>query len=136
MELSFFAIIFIFILLSFLKGDNEIYEDYKYKFLEQSEIRLIEMLREIGFEEKQIFYNLYIPVGQNYQQIDVCVVCKIGIIVFEVKDFAGWIFGGVDEKYWYHTYRHQEKYKMYNPIRQNNVHISCMKRIINVKSFS
>jgi hypothetical protein len=100
----------------------------KHKYCEPSEIRLIQMLNQIGFEDKQIFYNLYIPVGQNYQQIDVCVVCKIGIIVFEVKDFAGWIFGGVDEKYWHHTYQNQEKYKMYNPIRQNNVHVSCMKK--------
>ena len=102
----------------------------KYKLCELAEIKLITALKQMRFEDKQIFYNLYIPNRDNYTQIDVLVVCKIGIIVFEVKDYTGWIFGGIDEKYWYHTYANQEKYKMINPIRQNLNHISCLRQQI------
>ena len=86
------------------------------------------MLKNIGFEEKQIFFNLYVPNGENYTQIDVLVVCKIGIIVFEVKDYNSAIFGGIDEKYWHHTYISYDTYQMYNPIIQNANHISCLKK--------
>ena len=107
----------------------------KYKYCTPSEIRLIEMLKEIGFEERQIFYNLYVPNSENYQQIDVLVVCKIGIIVFEVKDYQGLISGGIDDKYWRAIYSWHNFYEMYNPITQNSNHIECLRKYLKELNF-
>ena len=82
----FVTFVFFIVSLSNILKNKKIYENVieKYKSCEQAEIELITTLKQLGFEERQIFYNLYIPNGQNYTQIDVLVVCKIGIIVFEV----------------------------------------------------
>ena len=93
------------------------------------------MLKAIGFEDKQIFFNLYVPNGENYQQIDVLVVCKIGIIVFEVKDYQGLISGGIDDKYWRAIYSWHNFYEMYNPITQNSNHIECLKKYFKELNF-
>ncbi|WP_294176874.1 nuclease-related domain-containing protein [uncultured Coprobacter sp.] len=39
------------------------------------------------------------PNGE-YTQVDVAVATKTGIIVFEVKDYSGWISGNEHQKYW------------------------------------
>lgn len=55
----------------------------------------------MGINPRAIFHDLYIqkPNGE-YTQIDVAVATKTGIIVFEVKDYSGWIFGSEHQKYW------------------------------------
>lgn len=54
-----------------------------------------------GINPKAIFHDLYIqkPNGE-YTQVDVAVATKAGIIVFEVKDYSGWIFGNEHQRYW------------------------------------
>ena len=60
---------------------------------EWSERRVILKLLKDGINPKAIFHDLYIqkPNGE-YTQVDVAVATKTGIIVFEVKDYSGWIF--------------------------------------------
>lgn len=61
---------------------------------EWSERRVVLKLLKLGINPKAIFHDLYIqkPNGE-YTQVDVVVATKAGIIVFEVKDYSGWIFG-------------------------------------------
>lgn len=61
---------------------------------EWSERKVVLKLLKIGINPKAIFHDLYIkkPNGE-YTQIDVAVATKAGIIIFEVKDYSGWIFG-------------------------------------------
>ena len=41
-----------------------------------------------------IFHDLYVEKHKgHFSQIDLVVVTEVGIIVFEVKDYSGWIFG-------------------------------------------
>lgn len=68
---------------------------------EWSERKVILKLLKEGINPKAIFHDLYVqkPNGE-YTQIDIAVATKVGIIVFEVKDYSGWIFGNEHQKYW------------------------------------
>lgn len=77
-----------------------------------------------------IFHDLYLKkTNGGYSQIDLVVAAKAGIIVFEVKEYSGWIFGNGQHKEWTQVLAFgQEKYRFYNPIMQNNKHIGELKK--------
>jgi len=77
-----------------------------------------------------IFHDLYIkrPNG-NYSQIDVVVPTKAGIIVFEVKEYSGWLFGKGYQSHWCQVLAYgQEKHRFYNPVKQNETHIVSLRQ--------
>lgn len=81
-----------------------------------------------GIPASNVFYDLYIQNGLKwYSQIDVLAVTHVGIIVFEVKDYSGWIFGNGTQGSWCQIFRHS-KYQFYNPILQNNRHIEVLRK--------
>lgn len=87
---------------------------------EWSERRVVLRLLKMGINPKAIFHDLYIqkPNGE-YTQVDVAVATKAGIIVFEVKDYSGWIFGNEHQKYWTQLLAYgKEKHRFYNPVMQ------------------
>lgn len=95
-----------------------------------SERETILKLLEAGINPKAIFHDLYIqkPNGE-YTQIDIAVATKTGIIVFEVKEFSGWIFGNERQKYWTQILAYgREKHRFYNPVRQNAGHIKTIRQ--------
>lgn len=97
---------------------------------EWSERRVILELLKEGINPKAIFHDLYIrkPNG-DYTQVDVAVATKAGIIVFEVKDYSGWIFGNEYQKYWTQILAYgREKHRFYNPIMQNAGHIKAIRQ--------
>jgi len=96
----------------------------------QSEHKLILQLLKFGISPKAIFHDLYFPAGNGkYSQSDIVVATKVGIIVFEVKDYSGWIFGNGNYRYWTQVLsKGKYKYKFYNPIKQNQKHIEVIKR--------
>ena len=56
----------------------------------ESERDLVYRLLKSGIPAKTIFHDLLIDRGNGeYSQIDVVVPTKIGILVFEVKDYSG-----------------------------------------------
>ena len=94
-----------------------------------SERDLILKLLKHGIPPITIFHDLYVckPNGK-YSQVDVVVPTKVGIIVFEVKDYSGWIFGNGYNKYWTQVLAYgQEKHRFYNPIKQNEGHIESLR---------
>lgn len=97
-----------------------------------SERFLIVSLLKYGIKAKAIFHDLYVfkPNGKT-SQIDVVIATNVGIIVFEVKDYSGWIYGNGNQQKWTQVLSHgREKYHFYNPILQNEVHISQLKRVL------
>lgn len=99
---------------------------------EWSERRVILYLLKEGINPKAIFHDLYIqkPSGE-YTQIDVAVATKTGIIVFEVKDYSGWIFGNEHQRYWTQILAYgKEKHHFYNPVMQNAGHIQAIRRCL------
>ena len=54
---------------------------------------------------------------------------KVGILVFEVKDYSGWIFGNGGHEQWTQVMAYgRDKYRFYNPIRQNSSHIRSLQK--------
>ena len=77
------------------------------------------------------------PDGKT-AQIDELIIADSGIYVIEVKNYKGWIFGNESNQYWIQVLStgirgESIKNKLYNPIRQNNSHIYCIKK--NLKGY-
>ncbi len=90
-----------------------------------SERNLVLKLLKRGIPAENIFHDLYVEksVG-NFSQVDLVAVSEIGIIVFEVKEYSGWIFGSGNQQTWTKVLNYgKEKHRFYNPIKQNNRHI-------------
>ena len=106
----------------------------------QSERDLISSLLDYGISPRAIFHDLILRNGKDKSaQIDIVVATKVGLIVFEVKDYSGWIFGKGKENKWtqslkcdyrYKRYKNErcKKYRFYNPVLQNESHINLLKK--------
>lgn len=101
----------------------------------QSERDLISSLLDYGISPRAIFHDLILKNGKNNTaQIDIVVTTKVGLIVFEVKDYSGWIFGKGKQNKWTqvfsygYRYRRVDKYRFYNPVLQNESHIKILKK--------
>jgi hypothetical protein len=93
----------------------------------RSERNLILKLLKEGFSSNDIFHDLYIRKRDGtYSQVDIIVLTEVGVIVVEVKDFSGWIFGFGKNVKWVH-FLGKMKYSFYNPIFQNEGHIRSLK---------
>ncbi len=95
----------------------------------KSERDLILHLLKHGIPAQTIFHDLYIEKKNGkFSQIDIVVATKEGIIVFEVKDYSGWIYGNGNYSHWTQVLAYgKKKYRFYNPIKQNINHIKNLK---------
>jgi len=108
--------------LNYEKGLNEVRGT-------KSELDLIIKLTTMGFKPGAIFHDLYIANSwDSYTQIDAVLPTKVGILVFEVKDYSGWLSGKLTDKYWKQTLPYGRKFDLYNPIKQNYTHVVNLKR--------
>jgi hypothetical protein len=96
-----------------------------------SEQRLVLALRKKGVHPEAIFHDLYLKKRNgSYSQIDLVMATSVGLIVFEVKDYVGWIFGSGNSTYWTQVLAYgKEKYRLYNPIIQNRRHIEELRKV-------
>ena len=96
-----------------------------------SERYLVSNLLSSGFKPTAIYHDLIVESGNGKTtQIDIIVATDVGLIVIEVKDFTGWIFGKGNQDYWtqvsgYGKYRN----RFYNPFKQNTGHIKALRRL-------
>lgn len=103
---------------------------------------LVLKLLKDGIPAQTIFHDLYVrkPNG-NFSQIDLVIATSAGIVVFEVKDYSGWIFGKGYQSQWTQVLAFgRQKNRFYNPIMQNNKHIEelnkKLKQFENIPFFS
>ncbi len=96
----------------------------------RSERDLVLKLLKYGIPAQSIFHDLYVKnLKGEFSQIDIVVATKVGIIVFEVKDYSGWIFGNGQYSQWTQILAYgKRKYRFYNPIKQNNKHIVDLRK--------
>lgn len=73
-----------------------------------------------------VLKNLYVPSRGRTTEIDLLMLHEKGIFVFESKNYGGWIFGSENQLNWTQSFQNGEKYKFYNPIRQNRTHIKAL----------
>ena len=101
----------------------------------KTERALVLTLLKSGIPAVTIFHDLYLrKTNGTYSQIDVVVATKVGLIVFEVKNYSGWLFGTGDQRKWTQVLNYgKEKYRFYNPILQNSMHITHLRK--QVKQF-
>lgn len=91
-----------------------------------------QLLNKCDIDQRAIYHDLYIrKENGTYTQIDLAVPTPQGIIVFEVKDYSGWIFGNGNSKYWMQILAFgEEKHQFYNPIWQNRTHITALRKLL------
>lgn len=121
-------VVFIFILLR-IKDKKLLKTVTKSHRGTKTERELVLKLLKSGFPSQTIFHDLYIRNRYgNYSQIDLVLATKVGIIVFEVKKYSGWIFGSGNQNKWTQVLAYgKQKYYFYNPILQNKKHIENLK---------
>ncbi|NDJ00049.1 NERD domain-containing protein [Flavobacterium sp. LaA7.5] len=107
----------------------------------RTERDLVLKLLKSGVPAEKIFHDLYLKMYRgNYSQIDLVVITEVGLIVFEVKNYSGWIFGTGYKSHWTQVLAFgKKKYRLYNPIMQNNKHVKDLKKQLkqeNIPCFS
>jgi hypothetical protein len=95
----------------------------------RTERDLVLKLLKHGIAPQAIFHDLYVKkINGSFSQVDLVVATKVGLIVFEVKDYSGWIFGAGHQSQWTQVLAYgNRKYRFYNPIMQNSKHITELK---------
>lgn len=96
-----------------------------------SELALVKALLKKGIHPDAIFHDIYLRKRNGtFSQIDVVVATAVGLIVIEVKDYSGWIFGSGENQNWTQVLAYgREKYRMYNPVIQNRKHIEALRKL-------
>lgn len=92
-------------------------------------------LKDFEIKAGKFLFNVYLPKEDGTTtEIDVLLITRRGLFVFESKNYSGWIFGDEHQKNWTQSLpsgrgrSHKEHF--FNPIFQNNGHINNLKRII------
>jgi hypothetical protein len=94
-----------------------------------SERSLVLKLLKSGIPSETIFHDLIIKKGNNkFSQVDIVLATTQGIIIIEVKDYSGWIFGNGNQTNWTQVMHFgNNKYRFYNPIKQVKSQILSIK---------
>lgn len=112
-------------------GDGVSYEDQKKISKKGSELEseIIAKGEEQGFK---VVSNLYIEYGKQGKttEVDVVLVNRKGIYVVEAKNYNCVIKGNVSNQKLQTIYPNKKKYDLYNPIKQNETHISILSKEI------
>ena len=100
------------------------------------EYLIYKRLRSHEANGAKFLFNVYLPKEEDQTtEIDVLMLCKEGIFVFESKNYSGWIFGSEAQYKWTQVLpqgrgRSKKEY-FYNPIHQNDTHIRWLKVFLN-----
>ncbi len=85
------------------------------------------------FDRRCVFLDNYFKSKNGrFVQVDIIAVNRKGVFIFESKDYNGWIFGNGKQQMWTETF-YKDKFRFYNPIRQNYGHIQCIKEWLSKK---
>ena len=86
--------------------------------------RALQHYEEHGF---RFLFNVYLrkPNGAT-SELDVVMIGSNGVIVFEIKNYSGWIFGNDKQKYWTQVI-YKRKYRFLNPVWQNRTHCEVLR---------
>lgn len=95
----------------------------------RSERCLLLALLKAGVKPSALFHDLYVETSEGrYSQVDAVLATKVGIVVFEVKEYNGWLFGKGDQRYWTQVLAYgNAKYRFYNPVLQNRAHVIALR---------
>lgn len=78
-------------------------------------------------------FNLYIPGREEQTEIDALCICGRGILLFESKNFKGWIHGRPSQRDWVQSLRTEKgirKMRFFNPLMQNSAHKRALSALL------
>lgn len=114
------------------------YFSVKYNTGRNGEHLTYKHLKQFETSGARFLFNIYVPKENGETtEIDLLMICKKGLFVFESKNYSGWIFGSEKQKNWYQTLpagrgrSHKEPF--YNPIIQNRTHIKYLNTFLGEK---
>ena len=85
---------------------------------------------KIHVPENQILRNIYVPAEKGKtSEIDLLVISKKGLLVFECKNYAGNIYGDMRRNKWI-QYVGKKKSYFYNPFLQNRSHVKHLRKYL------
>lgn len=87
-------------------------------------IQLDQLPRDIKYISDIMINNPKSRTG--YSQIDHVVISPFGLFVIETKNYNGEIKGSRKDKYW----RVNNRFNMYNPLKQNYGHIKALEHVL------
>ena len=90
------------------------------------------ILSSLPSDKYKIINDILIESNGKTTQIDHLVISIYGIFVIETKNYKGWITGSDNSEYWTKNV-FGNKYKFYNPIKQNKAHILALNRQLGMK---
>lgn len=83
------------------------------------------------YDKYKIINDILIKSNDRTIQIDHLVISIYGIFVIETKNYKGWIVGSDNSEYWTKN-MFGNKYKFYNPIKQNKAHILALSKQLGI----
>lgn len=83
------------------------------------------------FRHTRVLYNLYLgdPGGRS-TEIDLLLLDRDGVFIFESKNYNGMIFGEEQNRNWLHVLRNGDRFHFYNPIWQNSGHVTAVRKAL------
>lgn len=115
-------------------------EEYKgYEAERYISLNLKRIANEIG--NSYLINNVIIPSGKDSEgnertvEIDHILFTPSGLFVVETKSRAGTIYGEEEDDDWYQVLGYEDirEHRFYNPIKQNDIHIRALRRLLNKK---
>lgn len=96
------------------------------------EKRVAAILAFLPSDKYKIINDVLIESNGKTIQIDHIVISIYGIFVIETKNYTGWITGSDNSEYWTKN-MFGNKYKFYNPVKQNKAHILALNRQLGIR---
>ena len=89
--------------------------------------RILEKMR--GYN--RLLTNIYIPKANGTTtEIDLLMINRAGIYVFESNNYGGWISGDEKSIHWTTSLKGDRKVRFLSPVIQNNVHIKALRKLL------
>ena len=99
-------------------------------FQNRGEARVSRALKmRFAAPDYHLLNHVTIRLKDGTTQIDHVLVSRFGIFVIETKDYTGWIFASVDDRYWTQVL-YRAKFRFQNPIRQNHRHVRAIQELL------
>jgi hypothetical protein len=86
------------------------------------------------FGKQSVFTNIYLD-NRNTEttEIDVLSISSKGIYVFEMKNYAGFIYGSENDQHWTQVFNKRTKHQFYNPLKQNYAHTKAIQNYLGIE---
>ena len=98
----------------------------------EGEKRISDILEYHQSEDQKVINNYTFRTSERTCQIDHILIRPNGIFVIETKNLAGMIFGNEDQEQWTQVLAYgKDKYRFYNPVKQNKIHIIKLQELLN-----